>query len=180
MAARTRIRNSSTIPIASAYVVVGVVVDLLDDRARERLVVVLDVAADDDDRRDLGERRADRGDHGHEDADLRLAQCQQRELASPGAEHPGLLEQAGGEALDRRGDERDDVRQGQDRLRDVDAAERERDVQRAERALREQQDQDEDADEHRRQGEARVREDVQCASARGTAPVRSRARSGGR
>ena len=49
-----------------------------EHRAGERLRLALDVAADEHDRADLGERRADRGDRGGEHADARLAQRQQR------------------------------------------------------------------------------------------------------
>ena len=142
-------------------VVVREVVDLLERRARERLVVVLDVAADDHDRAHLGECRAERGDHGREHADLGFTQCERGELEAAGSVRPRLGEEARREALDRSGGQGHDVRQGEDRLGDVHGGERERDVEGPECALRKEQEQEENTDDDRRQRKTRVGEDLE-------------------
>ena len=82
-----------------------------EHRAGERLRLPVDVAADEHDRADLGERGADRRDRGREDADPRLAQREQGHRAARRAERARLVEQPGGQRLHRRGGERDDDRE---------------------------------------------------------------------
>ena len=65
-------------------------------------VAALDVAADDDDRADLGDRRCQRGDDRRDDADLGLAHASTRELDPARAQRARLVDQARREALDRR------------------------------------------------------------------------------
>src|ERR1700729_2234896 len=88
--------------------IVAGVVELLEQGARERLVASLEVAADDDHRPDLRDRGAERCDHRRDHADLRFGKREPPELDATGAERPGLVEEPGRKALDRRGGQGDD------------------------------------------------------------------------
>ena len=82
-----------------------------------------------------------------------------------GAEQPRLGQEPGREPLDRGRGQRDDEREGEDRLRDEHDSLGPDQVERAERRLRQEQHEQEHADEHGRDREAHVGEDPQHVAA---------------
>ena len=148
--------------------------------AGQRLRLTVDVAADEDDGADLGERGADGGDRGGEHADARLAQGERGDGGAGGAERARLVEQSLGQRLDGGGGERGDDREREDRLGEDHAVERVEQVEPAERSAAEQQQRDDESDDHRREAHAGVDERQGAPAAAEPGESEQRGRAAGR
>jgi hypothetical protein len=93
-----------------------------------------DVAAHEQDRADLGDRGAEAGDDGGDDAEPRLAQVHPERAGPAGAERARLLPHVRRHGLHRRERDPRDVGRRQQRLREDHRGRREEQLQPAERA----------------------------------------------